>query len=621
MKQFRFLASFFVVIFWFQFSLFSQTTTVYPTNWWVGMKWNKVQLMLHDTTGLASDKVVVVINYPGVKLVKINKADSRNYLFLDVEISPLAKPGIVSINVSNLIKKDNRTIKFELETRRTGRGKQFAQGVYSNDFIYLLMPDRFSNGDPSNDHIAGMLDQSLNRDSIYDRHGGDLQGVINHLDHLQGLGVTALWMTPVIENDMPRRTEHGYAFTDHYKIDPRLGGETAYNKLSDALHSRGMKLIQDAVYNHIGLNHFLFKDKPFKDWFNEWPTFTNPNYKDQTHFDPYASVIDKKKMDDGWFAHQMPDLNQRNPYVANFLIQHALWSVEEFGIDGWRIDTYIYVDQPFMIRCNKALIDEYPAITMFGEVWVTGTANQAYFTRNNFNIPFKSNLTGLCDFQTLFDGIIPSLKQPNDGVNKLYNVLSNDFMYKDPTNNIIFLDNHDMSRFLTEMNGDTAKLKIGLAWLLTCRGIPELYYGTEILMKGERHPYDGNVRLDFTGGWKEDAVNNKFTIQGRTAEENSIFNYTKALGNFRLKSSAIKTGKLMQYVPENGVYVYFRYDDKQTVMCIMNSSNKPVTLNTSRFRERIKTFANGVDVTTGKTFSINENIEVPASYEYVLDLK
>ncbi|CAN5482429.1 glycoside hydrolase family 13 protein [soil metagenome] len=621
MKQFRFLASFVVVIFLIQFSLFSQTTTVYPTNWWVGMKWNKVQLMLHDTTGLASDKVVVAINYPGVKLLKVNKANNRNYLFLDVEISPLAKPGIVTINVSNLIKKDNRTIKFELKTRRTGRGKQFAQGVYSSDFIYLLMPDRFSNGDPSNDHVADMLDQSLNRDSIYDRHGGDLQGVINHLDHLQELGVTALWMTPVIENDMPRRTEHGYAFTDHYKIDPRLGGETAYKKLSDALHSRGMKLIQDAVYNHIGLNHFLFKDKPFKDWFNEWPTFTNPNYKDQTHFDPYASAIDKRKMDDSWFAHQMPDLNQSNPYVANFLIQHALWSVEEYGVDGWRIDTYIYVDQPFMIRCNKALIDEYPAITMFGEVWVTGTANQAYFTRNNFNIPFKSNLTGLCDFQTLFDGIIPSLKQPNDGVNKLYNVLSNDFMYKDPTNNIIFLDNHDMSRFLTEMNGDTAKLKIGLAWLLTCRGIPELYYGTEILMKGERHPYDGNVRLDFTGGWKEDAANNKFTIQGRTAEENSIFNYTKALGNFRLKSSAIKTGKLMQYVPENGVYVYFRYDDKQTVMCIMNSSNKPVILNTTRFRERIKTFTNGVDVTTGKTFSIKENIEVPASYEYVLDLK
>lgn len=600
----------------------AQSTAVYPTNWWPGMKWNKVQLMLHDTTGLASDKMSVQIKYPGVKLLKVNKVENRNYLFLDIEVSPTAQPGKFPINIAHAVAGQSRKVDFEIKARRPGKGTAFAQGVTSADFVYLLMPDRFSNGDPSNDRIAGMHDQTLNRDTIYDRHGGDLQGVINHLDYLQELGVTALWMTPVLENNMYYRTEHGYAFTNHYKIDPRFGGETAYKNLSNELHKRGMRLVQDAVYNHVGIEHFFFRDKPTKDWFHEWPKFTQTSYKDQSLMDPYASKADAKVTSDGWFVTQMPDLNQGNPYLANFLIQHALWSVEELGVDAWRIDTYIYNDLPFMNRCNKALLDEYPKLHMFGETWVHGTANQAYFVENNLTIPFKSNLPGVTDFQTNLYGIAPALNEPfgwTNGVNKLYTTLSNDFLYKNPMKQVIFLDNHDMTRFLTQMNNDTAKLKMGLAWLLTNRGIPQLYYGTEILMAGSTYPNDGYVRLDFKGGWTGDAQN-KFTEAGRNSGENDVFNWTKKLANFRKNSTAITTGKMMQFVPQDGVYVYFRYDTKQTVMCVMNTNDKPKNVDTQRFVEILNNSNTGVDVGTGKTYTLNGNLVVEGKTMLVLSI-
>ena len=380
---------------------FSQYAKLYPTNWYTGMKWNKVQILVRgEKEGFKNEKVN--IQYPGVTLNKVNYFENGKYLALDITIAAGARPGNVSIEFKNGTQ--IHTVSWPLKTRREGRGKTFAQGVTSADFIYFLMPDRFSNGDISNDRIAGMRDQSLNRDSIFLRHGGDIQGVIDHLDYLQGLGVTTLWMTPVLENDMPNRTEHGYAFTDHYKIEPRFGGEAAYKKLSDALHQRGMKLIQDAVYNHVGSYHFMVNDAPSKNWLHQWPTFTQTSYKDQPVFDPYAARSDAKRTADGWFTTQMPDLDQSNPFVANFLIQHALWSVEEFGVDGWRIDTYLYNDLSFMNRCNKALTDEYPHMTMFGENWVHGVINQAYFVQNKMDLPFKSNLQGAIDFQLLFYG-------------------------------------------------------------------------------------------------------------------------------------------------------------------------------------------------------------------------
>ncbi|HEX8357767.1 MAG TPA: alpha-amylase family glycosyl hydrolase, partial [Segetibacter sp.] len=547
--------------------LIAQNAEVYPTHWWVGMKEPKVQLMIR-AANIANGSGEVTISYPGVKVLKVHKVESKNYLFADIVISPAAKAGTFKLSVSTAGKPVE--INYELKKRRAGKGTQFAQGVNSSDFVYLLMPDRFSNGDESNDRIAGMKDQTLNRDSMYHRHGGDLQGVINHLDYLQNLGVTTVWPTPVIENDRTERTEHGYGFTNHYKIEPRFGGEAAYKRLSDSLHARGMKLIQDAVYNHIDIDHFTVVDPPMKDWLHQWPRFTNPNYRDQTLFDPYVAARDKQQQLDGWFTPQMPDVNHSNPYVANYLIQHAIWCVEEFGVDGWRIDTYIYCDLNFMNRCNKALRDEYPTLTEFGEVWVSGTANEAFFTLNNINTPFKSNLLGITDFQTLFGGIMPALKDNNPTA--LYQTLSNDFLYKNPMNNVNFLDNHDMTRFISAVNEDEEKLKTAIAWLLTCRGIPQMYYGTEILMKGISNP-DGLVRADFEGGWKEDK-RNKFTAEGRTKNENEVHDWTMKLANFRKNSSAIKTGKTMQYVPEDELYVYFRYDAKQTVMCIMNAGTK-----------------------------------------------
>ena len=597
-------------IFQFSFSVFAQNESYqcYPTNWWVGMKWNKVQVMIHGDA-IANAGKGYSISYPGVIIEQVHKVENTNYIFLDLSIAPATKPGIVKIKVNRL--NSSFDIPFELKSRRSGNGTSFAQGVTSKDFMYLIMPDRFSNGDESNDRVPGMRDQSLRRDTVFNRHGGDLKGIQNHLDYLQSLGVTALWLNPVIENDMDDRTEHGYAFTDHYKIDRRLGGEKAYQELIDAMHKKGMKMIQDAVYNHVGIHHFTVEDLPMKEWLHQWPDYTNTTYKDQVIFDPYASVSDKKRMVDGWFTKQMPDLNQSNPYVANFLIQHALWTVEEFGIDGWRIDTYAYNDLPFMNRCNQALMDEYPKITLFGETWYHGVTNQSYFVQNNYNIPFKSNLQAATDFQMLW-GITDALTKDfgwTDGVNNLYTTLAQDYVYKDPMRNVLFLDNHDMNRFFSVVGEDVEKYKTAVNWLLTCRGIPQTYYGDEIAVAGTTTPSDGYVRLDFPGGWKND-TQNKFTKGGRNAKENEIWDHTATLANYRKHSSAITTGKMMQFVPEDGVYVYFRYDDKQTVMVVMNTAKENKTIALKRFEERTKGFSKMKNIITGvvsdlKDFSLD----------------
>ena len=587
---------------------------VYPTNWWVGMKYSTPELMIHGKDiGKAAS---VIVTYPGVTLADWHHVENPNYLFLHLHISPTAKPGIINIRVGSTI------IHYPLFARRSGNGTEFAQGVTSKDFIYFLMPDRFSNGDPSNDRIPGLKDQSLNRDSIYLRHGGDFQGIINHLDYLQSLGVTTLWMTPVLLNDMPNRTEHGYAFTDHYTIDPRLGGPQLYKRLADSLHQRGMKLIQDAVYNHVGIYHFFIQDLPEKSWLHQWPKYTQTNYRDQPLIDPHASDIDKKTTSDGWFTRQMPDLNQDNPDLAEFLIEHAIWCVETFGVDGWRIDTYIYNSLDFMNRCNKALIDEYPRMTMFGETWVHGTANQAYFVRNNLHIPFKSNLMGATDFQCLFSGIQGAIKDTSEwggGVSEMYNTLSNDFLYEDPMRNVIFLDNHDMTRFFSQIGEDVAGQKMGIEWLLTERGIPQLYYGTEILMKGIDNP-DGWVRLDFPGGWTGDS-RSAFTGTGLSPDELAVQQVVRALGTFRRGSSALKTGRMMQYVPRKALFVYFRYDARQTILCAMNTGMKPADVDFSRYSQRTAGFTEGVDVVTGQHYPLGQKAEIPGRTMWVLELR
>jgi glycosidase len=591
---------------------------VYPSNWWAGMKTNNIQLMFH---GNNIGDAAVTTTYPGIILKKLNKVENKNYLFLDIVLSSSVKKGTATFTLKS--NSTTQTVSFPIEERREGRGKTFAQGVRSEDFIYLLMPDRFSNGDESNDRIAGLRDQTLNRDTVYHRHGGDLQGVINHLDYLQDLGVTTVWMTPVLENDMPNRTEHGYAITNHYKVERRFGGEEAYKNLSDALHKRGMKLIQDAVYNHVGKFHFTVQDLPMKDWLNQWPKYTNTTYKDQSVFDPYGSKKDKDLLINGWFTPMMPDMNHANPFVANYLIQNAIWCVEKFGVDGWRIDTYIYNDLEFMNRCNAALLNEYPSITMFGETWVHGVVNQAYFVKNKMNTSFKSNLPGVTDFQTNLYGIAPAMNQKfgwTEGVNKLYTTLSNDFVYDDPMNNVNFLDNHDLTRFITQVNNDQQKLKTAIAWLLTVRGIPQMYYGTEILMKGSTHPSDGFVRLDFKGGWKND-TENKFTKEGRTAEENAMHDHVRTLARFRQTSSALQKGKTMQYVPQDGLYVYFRYHNNETVMCVMNTDEKERTVSLKDFAERTNGFNKMYNVITGTEASTAENITLPSYTMAVIQLR
>ncbi|MBA2250809.1 MAG: glycoside hydrolase family 13 protein [Chitinophagaceae bacterium] len=560
----------------------------YPTSWWVGMKNPKLQLMLHgDAVANANG---YTINYPGVKIEKINKVENENYVFLDLIISPAAKPGMVKVLVNR--KGSPYNIAFELQARRKNEnGRTRIQGVTSSDMIYFIMPDRFSNGDPSNDKIDGLQERIYSRDTGRGRHGGDLLGIEEHLDYIKDLGANTLWLTPVIINDMASASYHGYAFTDHYTIDPRFGGEKAYHKLIEAAHKKGLKIIQDAVYNHVGINHITVKDPPMKDWLNQWPSFQNTSYKDQTLMDPYASAMDKKIMTDGWFEPRMPDLNQRNPYVANYLIQHAIWTTENFGIDGWRIDTYAYCDRDFMNKCNQALLDEYPQIGIFAETWVHGIVNQSFFTRNIFDMPGKSNLPGVTDFQVHFamDDALTQKFGWMEGLSSLYSTLANDFVYKDAYKNCIFLDNHDMERFYTTIGQDINKYKMGINWLLTLRGIPELYYGTEILMTGSTNPSDADVRKDFPGGWAGDTAN-KFTAAGRSKNENEAFDYVRTLSNFRKNSSAIKTGRLMQFVPYNGIYVYFRYDAHQTVMVVSNTNDKPVDIKMERFKERTSGF-------------------------------
>ena len=594
----------------------AQQIDAYPSNWFANMNYNKVQLLLRSTS-VDFSKATVETNYPGVVLKKTTHFKNGHYIALDVEINANAKPGNVLFAISIDGKKNN--FNWPLLARRKDRGTKFAQGLTSADLVYFLMPDRFSNGDPSNDQLPGLRDQSLNRKDIFLRHGGDLQGVANHLDYMQKLGATTLWMTPVIENDMPDRTEHGYAATNNYKTETRFGGDKAYLALSDSLHKRGMKLIQDIVYNHFGRFHFLVQDAPSNDWVHQWPTYTQTHYREQAIFDPYHSETDAKRMIDGWFTTEMPDINHENPMVEKYLTQNAIWSVETFGVDAFRVDTYKYCNVEVMNRLNKALLDEYPKIFTFGECWVDGVASQAYYVENNYSTPFKSNLKSTSDFSLLFGGIMPALNESNgwsNGVVKLYNTLASDFLYKQANNNVIFLDNHDMTRIHSSLGESIPKTKIAYAWLYTCRGIPQLYYGSELLMKGISNP-DGWVRLDFPGGWAGDQKN-AFTETGLSTEEADFLHYVQKLGAFRSNSSALKTGSMMQYIPEDGLYVYFRYDKNQTIMCVMNTDTKERSVKLSKYAERTQLYKGGRDIISGN--EIGSEFSIPSMSMQVIEL-
>lgn len=593
----------------------AQHINLYPTNWYIGMQWNKVQVILRSDKPI-SKNVTIQLNYPGVALQKIHHFENEKYRALDLIISPTAKPGtvIITINTDNGKKLQ---LNWELKNKRPGIGTNFAQGVTAKDLVYLVMPDRFSNGDPSNDKFSSYRDTLVNRKDPIKRHGGDLQGIINHLDYFKELGVTALWLTPVLENDMPLEAEqagemagyHGYWFTEHYAIDKRFGGEKAYKKLVEAAHASGIKIIQDAVYNHVGNEHWFYKDAPAKDWINQWDKYTNTNHREEVIFANNGTEADKKVMLDGWFVPHLPDVNQRNPFVANFLVQHAIWCMEEFGIDGWRIDTYKYCDEDFLNRINKALEKEYPTVSMFGEVTSNTVTGSAYFTKNNFSKGFKHNAQGVTDFPLNYAMMDAVNNKPGwtDGVNKLYMTLAQDVLYNAPEKNCIFFDNHDMERLVSKIGEDFGKYKMAMDLLYTLRGIPQLYYGTEIWMKNFKDPNDGMVRLDFSGGFAGDAEN-KFTAAGRNSREQEAFSYVKNLGNFRKNISALHTGKLIQYFPKDGLYVYFRTDAKNTIMCVFNTGEKEKTINLSDYNALTKGFSGAVDIQTNKRFTSAFNL-------------
>lgn len=611
-KNIIFIALFFFLSTSFLFAQLPAIERVEPLNWWVGFKDTSLQLLVHGHQ-IAHKKVS--INYAGVKLVGTVKVDNPNYLFVNLQISSATKPGKFNLVFSEL---GQQSINYPYELKARSKQKR---GVTDQDFIYLIMPDRFANGDESNDRIAGMKDKTFSRDSIFYRHGGDIQGIINKLPYLQELGVTTLWLNPVLENDEYKASYHGYANTENYQVDRRFGNNALYKKLVDECHKRGMKMIKDLVHNHIGDQHFLYLDQPAKNWFHQWPKYTGTTYKDQTLFDPYAASADRKLMTNGWFDRHMPDIDQQNPLVKKYITQSHLWWIEYAGLDGFRLDTYAYNDRTFMAEWAKTVKSEFPDFTFFGETWVNGTANQVFFTEGNtVNQHFDTGLQGVTDFQTYFatNEALNGKFGWTNGVNRLYTVLASDYQYKDATRNVLFLDNHDVSRFYSVVGEDFNKYKSGIILLLSLRGIPQLYYGTEILMKNYADP-DGKVREDFPGGWPGDKAD-KFSASGRTEKENEAFNFVKKLANYRKNNAVLQTGKLMQFVPEKGIYVYFRYNKEKTVMVVMNSNEQAEELTTARFEERISKYSTGLNLITAEKIPL-QKLQLAAKTTYIFELQ
>lgn len=585
-----------------------------PANWFAGLPQTDLELIVHHP-GIGNS--AVEFEYPGVSLVKTENPENPDYLYVTLRITEEARPGKFVM----LFRKDKQKLYYNYELKERRKTDSYAKGVNPNDLIYLIMPDRFANGDPQNDIIEGTNEASINRDSMYWRHGGDLKGITRHLDYLQNLGITTLWLNPVQENDMSKTSYHGYAITDHYKIDPRLGTNSDYLQLVDSLHARGMKAVMDIVPNHIGLEHYLFKNLPSKDWVNQWDSFTRTTYRAPTLLDPYVSKSDLKLFNDGWFDGHMPDLNQRNPHVAKYLTQSYIWWVETAGIDDFRIDTYAYSDQEYMSQLDEQLLKLYPNMNMFGEIWEHGVTVQSYFAEGFTERENNSYLPGTIDFQLYF-AISDALTKPfgwTDGVARIYYTLAKDIMYRNPMRNVTFLDNHDLSRFYSVVGEDLKKYKMGIAFLLTMRGIPSVYYGTEILMTGFSNP-DGLVRSDFTGGWANDSLN-KFQASGRNEKENEAHDFLARLAQWRKNSKAITEGKLMQFVPEKSMYVYFRYTDSEKVMVVMNAANDKQSMKLERFSEMIQPNQKGIEITTGKDVLLQESLDLEPWSVKVIEIK
>ncbi|WP_299220434.1 glycoside hydrolase family 13 protein [uncultured Aquimarina sp.] len=584
-------------------------THVEPPFWWTGMHNPDLQLLLH---GENISSFNVSLEYPEVQLKSVNKMENKNYLFLNLSISENAKPGILSIKFTN--KKKEFIYKYQLKQKE--KRSQVGQAVTPADVIYLITPDRFANGDKTNDSTEDTLEK-LNRKDHDGRHGGDIKGVLDNFSYLEELGVTTLWLNPFLENDQPTYSYHGYAISDFYKTDTRLGTNEDYKKLVDQSHKKGMKVIMDQVFNHCGAGHWWMNDLPSKDWLNQWDTFTRSNFTNIAASDPYVSSSDFDLLTKGWFDINMPDLNLENDFLATYMIQNSIWWVTYSGIDGIRLDTYPYPNKHAMSRWMKALTQEYPDFYMVAETWAERASYLSYWNNNEANSDgYISYVNSISDY-ALYYSMIRAFGKDGD-VTELYKTLAEDFVYGSPENNKVFNGNHDVDRLLALLDEDVDKLKLSMAFTLTTRGIPQIYYGDEILMKNKRP--DGKVRQDFPGGWKGDG-RNAFTKEGRTKEENNVFKYVKTILNWRKNAKSIHEGKLTHYQPMDNVYVYFRYTDTENSMMIINNSDKEYpSFNLERFKKSLEGYTKGKEILTGKELQNLQSVNLSKNTALIVDL-
>lgn len=591
-----------------------------PENWYVGMKNSSLQLMVYGKNIRDSH---VSVDYPGVKIDSLVRLNSPNYLFVYLNLSG-AKPGNMVLNI------DGKKVNYPLKARTMSGDKRI--GFDNSDVLYMLMPDRFASGRNIIKPMKGLNPYVVDRSKPSLRHGGDLEGVRQHLDYFNQLGVTALWFTPVLENNSPdmnsQSTYHGYATTNYYRVDPRFGTNEDYARLVAEAHAKGLKVVMDMIFNHCGYDHPWVKDMPSKDWFNtpEWMKkgdsyYLQTSYKLTPVLDPYASKVDKRETVDGWFVRSMPDLNQKNPHVMTYLIQNSEWWIETIGIDGIRMDTYPYADRKAMSQWMKILNEEYPNFNTVGETWVTEPAYTAAWQKDSKLSKVNSYLKTVMDF-SFYDKINLAKHEETDawwkGLNRIYNSLCYDYLYENPSSVMAFIENHDTDRFL-ENGKDTLVLKQALALLLTINRIPQLYYGTEVLMNGTKEVTDGNVRCDFPGGFAGDK-HNAFTAEGRTKAENSMFNWLSKLLKWRRNNMVITKGKQIQFIPYKGVYVIARQWNDQTILTILNGTNQPVTLPLDRYAEVIGNHQEAKDVISGRKVKLGSELQLKARDTKVIEL-
>lgn len=574
---------------------------VAPSFWWAGMKNPELQILLYGEDLALSD---VSVSGEGIYLKEAVRQDNPNYLLLYLDLSE-AKAQTFQILLKNGKKK--LQVPYELKSRMR-RGED-VKGFTSEDVLYLIMPDRFANGNPENDVVGEMREKKVDRTDSFARHGGDIQGISNHLDYIADLGVTAIWLNPTQENDMESGSYHGYAITDYYQIDKRFGSNEDFCALVEKAHEKNLKVVMDMIFNHCGSENYLFRDKPSKDWFNYRSNYVQTSFKTASVMDIHASAYEKKIATDGWFTSVMPDFNQRNRHVARYLIQSSIWWIEYAGINGIRQDTHPYADFDFMSQWCKEVLNEYPYFNIVGETWLNSNVLVSYWQKDSkLAAPLNSNLPTVMDFplQALMNQAFDEeTGEWGGGLYKLYDYQTQDLVYADPMNLLTFLDNHDTSRFVQtdEMAKNLKRYKQAMVFLLTTRGIPQIYYGTEILMTGDKGKGDGDLRKDFPGGWQGD-TRNCFVENGRTALENEAFEFTRQLLNWRKGNQVIGKGSLKHYSIQNGVYVYQREFNGKSVVVIMNGTDDSKELDLTPYLE-ILPRENAFDVLTGKNVNLS----------------